>query len=106
MDFLDEQSENSNPFFLYWAVDATHTPLYASKDFLGTSQRGIYGDAVRELDYGVGQILSRLDKLNMTKQTFVFFTSDNGAQQNAKIKGEHQPSNLKGAIRALFDPLC
>ncbi len=28
------------PFFLYWAPDATHTPTYASKEFLGTSRRG------------------------------------------------------------------
>ncbi|GIY34125.1 n-acetylgalactosamine-6-sulfatase [Caerostris extrusa] len=43
------------------------------------SQRGLYGDAVMELDYGVGQILNTLNELKIEKDTFVFFTSDNGA---------------------------
>ena len=38
-----------------------------------------YGDAVMELDYSVGQILSLLQDLGIENNTFVFFTSDNGA---------------------------
>lgn len=38
-----------------------------------------YGDAVMELDYGVGQILNLLKKLNLDENTLVFFSSDNGA---------------------------
>lgn len=38
-----------------------------------------YGDAVMELDRCVGRILSSLQSLGIHKNTFVFFTSDNGA---------------------------
>ncbi len=38
-----------------------------------------YGDAVMELDYSVGQILLLLRNLGIDNNTFVFFTSDNGA---------------------------
>lgn len=38
-----------------------------------------YGDAVMELDYSVGKILAQLVNLGIDKNTFVFFTSDNGA---------------------------
>lgn len=38
-----------------------------------------YGDAVMELDYSVGRILSSLRLLGIDNNTFVFFTSDNGA---------------------------
>lgn len=38
---MENQTAMGNPFFLYWAVDATHEPLYASKAFLGTSHRGL-----------------------------------------------------------------
>ncbi|XP_007553968.1 N-acetylgalactosamine-6-sulfatase [Poecilia latipinna] len=79
LDFIRRQTEAKQPFFLYWAADATHSPVYASKSFLGKSQRGRYGDAVMELDYSVGQILSLLQNLGIEKNTFVFFTSDNGA---------------------------
>lgn len=38
-----------------------------------------YGDAVMELDFSVGHILKTLQSLGIEKNTFVFFTSDNGA---------------------------
>ncbi|XP_058384453.1 N-acetylgalactosamine-6-sulfatase isoform X1 [Diceros bicornis minor] len=79
LDFIRRQQAARRPFFLYWAVDATHAPVYASKPFLGTSQRGRYGDAVREMDDSVGKILRLLQDLRITEDTFVFFTSDNGA---------------------------
>ncbi|XP_057609627.1 N-acetylgalactosamine-6-sulfatase isoform X4 [Chionomys nivalis] len=79
LDFIRTQHARQNPFFLYWAIDATHAPVYASRPFLGTSHRGRYGDAVREIDDSVGKILSLLQNLGISKNTFVFFTSDNGA---------------------------
>nr|XP_037864068.1 N-acetylgalactosamine-6-sulfatase isoform X8 [Chlorocebus sabaeus] len=78
LDFIKRQARR-HPFFLYWAVDATHAPVYASKPFLGTSQRGRYGDAIREIDDSVGKMLELLHDLHVADNTFVFFTSDNGA---------------------------
>ena len=46
-----------------------------------------YGDAVHELDYGVGQILSQLKTLGINKDTLVIFSSDNGAATYAKENG-------------------
>ncbi|KAM4894188.1 N-acetylgalactosamine-6-sulfatase [Sylvia borin] len=79
LDFISKQQASQQPFFLYWAIDATHAPVYASKQFLGMSQRGLYGDAVREIDDSVGKILKHLQQLGISENTFVFFTSDNGA---------------------------
>ncbi|EMP36266.1 N-acetylgalactosamine-6-sulfatase [Chelonia mydas] len=79
LDFISRQQSSQQPFFLYWAIDATHAPVYASKHFLGTSQRGLYGDAVREIDDSIGKILKSLQNLGISENTFVFFTSDNGA---------------------------
>ncbi|XP_056134904.1 N-acetylgalactosamine-6-sulfatase [Lampris incognitus] len=79
LDFIVRQTHAHRPFFLYWAADATHSPVYASKRFLGKSSRGRYGDAVMELDDSIGQILSWLRTLGIDQNTFVFFTSDNGA---------------------------
>ncbi|XP_019860726.1 PREDICTED: N-acetylgalactosamine-6-sulfatase-like isoform X2 [Amphimedon queenslandica] len=85
--FINKNAANKKPFFLYWTPDATHTPLFASKDFLGTSQRGLYGDAVKELDYSVGQILDTLKTLGIDKDTLVIFSSDNGGATYAKESG-------------------
>lgn len=79
VDFIQKEVKSGNSFFLYWAPDATHAPIYASRKYLGKSRRGLYGDAVRELDDGVGIIMNTLKNLNIANNTFVFFTSDNGA---------------------------
>uniref|UniRef100_A0A8C6UQM9 N-acetylgalactosamine-6-sulfatase n=1 Tax=Neogobius melanostomus TaxID=47308 RepID=A0A8C6UQM9_9GOBI len=90
LDFILRLTQAQKPFFLYWTPDATHGPVYASKNFNGKSQRGRYGDAVMELDYSVGQILALLKSLGIDNNTFVFFTSDNGA---ALISGPEGGSN-------------
>jgi len=72
-------SENKKkPFFLYLAHSLPHVPLFASGDFRGKSERGLYGDVVEEIDWSVGQILQTLKKEKLDKRTIVIFTSDNG----------------------------
>ena len=53
-------------------------PLFASQAFKGKSRSGIYGDAVEELDWSVGQVLGALRREGLAEKTLVFFTSDNG----------------------------
>ncbi|UCH14978.1 MAG: sulfatase [Bacteroidales bacterium] len=74
--FIDQNKDN--PFFLYIAHNMPHVPIYASENFMGTSERGLYGDVVQELDWSVGQILERLEQLNLLENTLVIFSSDNG----------------------------
>jgi len=85
--FIQDQVEAATPFLLYWTPDATHQPTYASEMFKGKSVRGNYGDAVMELDYGVGVILDKLRELKVEQNTFVFFSSDNGAEGIARQFG-------------------
>jgi arylsulfatase A-like enzyme len=68
----------NNPFFLYLAHTFPHIPLHASKDFFGKSARGLYGDAIEELDWSMGEILKTLKSLQIDENTLVVFTSDNG----------------------------
>jgi uncharacterized sulfatase len=68
----------AEPFFLYLAHPMPHEPIHASEDFRGRSAAGLYGDAVEELDWSVGQILAALDALGLRSHTLVVFTSDNG----------------------------
>ena len=72
------RQNKDKPFFLYLAHNLPHVPLFASKDFLATSKRGLYGDVVEEIDHGVGQILAALKKNGLDENTIVVFTSDNG----------------------------
>jgi len=74
--FITEKKDK--PFFLYFAHTFPHVPLFASPDFKGKSRGGIYGDAVEELDWSVGQIMATLKEKGLAENTLVFFTSDNG----------------------------
>ena len=71
--------KNSNqPFFLYLAHSMPHVPLFASDQFRGSSDRGLYGDVIEEIDWSVGQVLSTLSEQGISENTLVVFTSDNG----------------------------
>lgn len=76
LDFIDDHA--GGPFFLYLAHNMPHVPLYASPDFVGSSERGLYGDVVQELDWSVGQLLDRLDERGLAENTLLIFSSDNG----------------------------
>jgi arylsulfatase A-like enzyme len=70
--------KKSGPFFLYFAHTFPHVPMFASPAFKGKSRAGIYGDAVEELDWSVGQVLEARKKNGLAENTLVFFSSDNG----------------------------
>lgn len=74
--FIKENKDR--PFFLYLAHTMPHVPLFVSRNFKSQSIRGIYGDVVEEIDWGVGQILETLREEGLDKNTLVVFTSDNG----------------------------
>jgi arylsulfatase A len=73
-----EQQHDDTPFFLYFAPVAIHFPYTPSEKTKGESGSGLYGDWIHELDLSVGRILDTLDRLKVTDETLVVFTSDNG----------------------------
>ena len=68
----------ARPFFLYFTPCAPHTHITPAAKFRGTSECGLLGDYVQELDAHVGEILRTLDELKLTDKTLIIFTSDNG----------------------------
>jgi arylsulfatase A len=67
------------PFFAYLALSSPHTPWMPGPVFAGTTPVGYYGDFVAHTDAVVGRVLERLDQLELTDDTLVIFTSDNGS---------------------------
>jgi arylsulfatase A len=72
------KAHRGQPFFLYLAHNLPHMPLFRSKEFENRSQRGLYGDAVEEIDWNVGRILTALHDLGIENNTLVVYSSDNG----------------------------
>ena len=75
--YIEGRKGAKNPFFLYVALPAPHTPWLPTKKFQKKTNN-MYGDFVAMVDDTVGQILGALDQTGMTKNTLVVFTSDNG----------------------------
>jgi len=103
IDFIHRQTA-AKPFFLYFALNAPHTPIAPAAQFKGKSQAGDYGDYVVEVDWVVGEILKTLDQQNMAENTLVIVTSDNGpeilAYQRAK-ENRHYSMGIGGVSSAM-----
>ena len=94
VEFIEKNK--ARPFFLYLPHTFPHLPLFASKDFHGKSANGRYGDSVEEIDWSTGQIMDCLDRLKLSNDTVVIFTSDNGS--NGRNGGSNVPlSGAKGS---------
>ncbi len=78
----------AQPFFLYLAVTKPHTPYDCHDDFKNSGALSSYGDVIRETDFRLGQLMHTLDSLNLTENTIVIFTSDNGgvSSENGYMK--------------------
>ena len=93
VDFLDRHSQE--PFFLYLAYNAPHTPLQADRKFKKMfpdldEPNQIYAGMVSSLDENIGQVLRKLKQLGLEQNTLVAFASDNGPALGAPyLKGWH-----------------
>lgn len=76
VDFINRN--RTKPFFLYVPHPQPHVPLYVSDRFAGTTENGIYGDVISEIDWSVGEILNAITTNGLDEDTMVIFTSDNG----------------------------
>src|SRR4029077_20440070 len=72
------EANKDRPFLLYYPQAMPHKPLAASDAYRGKSGAGLYGDAVQEMDWGVGQVLAKLKEHRLEATTLVLFASDNG----------------------------
>jgi len=72
------QENKDKPFLLVITHDMPHVPLAVSDKYRGKSGQGLYGDAMMEVDWSVGEIMKALEANGLDDNTIVMFTSDNG----------------------------
>ena len=102
------KQRNGKPFFLYLSPTNIHHPFTPAKRFQGTSQCGLYGDSIHELDWMVGEILNCLEEQGMADNTLIIFTSDNGGMfnnggQTAFKHGHKQNGDLLGSKFGIWE---
>jgi len=101
--------EGDQPFFLYLAHYAPHTPMEAKADDVRHfeaklrpgqhHQNAVYAAMVKSLDDSVGRVLERMKQQGLERNTIVIFTSDNGGYIGTD-KGQTVPVTSNAPLRS------
>ena len=105
------EGSTNQPFFLYFAAHDPHVPRVPHPRFVGKSGCGVRGDAIVQFDWCVGEILATLDRLNLSSNTLVILSSDNGpvlddgyADGAVKDLSGHTPAGpLRGGKYSVYE---
>ena len=104
ISWIDTQRATGKPFFLYFSSVAAHSPSTPSDKTKGTSKAGIYGDWIHELDRSVGDLTAALDRMGLSENTLLVFTSDNGGEDRNFARDERKAIaeglKINGPLRA------
>jgi arylsulfatase A len=96
--YIHRQADTGQPFFLYFALPAPHTPILPVTEFMGKSNSNLYGDFVLQVDDVVGQITEALKQQKIFNETILIFKSDNGASPRSDYpelaRAGHNPSYI------------
>ncbi len=105
------RKNKENPFFLFYSFADIHVPRLPHARFEGKTTMGPRGDAIAQMDWVVGEIITELKTLGIEENTLIFFTSDNGPVlddgygDGAVTKlGDHKPSGpYRGGKYSAFE---
>jgi arylsulfatase A-like enzyme len=93
-----ESRSKDQPFFLYFALTAPHTPWMPTAEFQGKSGAGMYGDFVMQVDQVVGDVVAAIDRAGLRNNTLILFSSDNGAYWVPEEEEQYQ-HEANGVLR-------
>jgi arylsulfatase A-like enzyme len=91
------QANKNQPFFMYLAYTAPHTPLQATREdydalsFIPDHTLRVYAAMIRSLDRNIGRVLQSLKDQGLDDNTLVIFTSDNGGAHYIGLDGINSP---------------
>lgn len=101
VNWLQQQNDEAQPFFLYWSWTSPHAPIVPTHDWQGKSSAGDYGDFLAQSDHHAGQVLKALDESGLAENTIVIFSSDNGPERYAFERLRNYEHNSSGPLRGV-----
>ena len=101
MDYLDRNRNSTQPFFMSVNFMKVHQPNLPAPEFQGKSMsKSKYANSVVENDTRIGRIMEKIRSLGLDKNTYVFWTTDNGAWQDVYPDAGYTPfRGTKGTVR-------
>lgn len=96
--FIRAQAKSEKPWFLYHCTRAAHFDNYPNDKYAGSSPaRTVFSDAMVEVDDVVGRLVNSLEETGQLENTIIFFTSDNGPEQEVPPHGRTPFRGAKGS---------
>jgi arylsulfatase len=101
IDYLDRAAKSGKPFFMSINFMKVHQPNMPHPEFVHKSlSKSKYADSVVENDTRIGRVLDKVRALGLDKNTYVFWTTDNGAWQDVYPDAGYTPfRGTKGTVR-------
>jgi arylsulfatase A-like enzyme len=81
------RENQKRPFFLYLPYSMPHIPLYVPDDVRDPDPKRAFINTIEHIDTEVGRIFDTLRELDLAKNTYVIFTTDNGPWLTFKHHG-------------------
>ena len=116
VDYLNKREGKKQPFFLYLAYNAPHTPIQPPTDWLAKVKAREKGIAepraklvalIEHMDDGIGKVIATLKANGQYENTFIIFSSDNGGQLNVGARcGNHRGGKQDMYEGGLKVPTC
>ena len=72
------KEHRKRPFFLYLPYSMPHIPLYVPDDVRDPDPKRAYINIIEHLDTEVGRLFDTLREIDLAKNTYVIFATDNG----------------------------
>jgi arylsulfatase len=101
IEYLDTAAKSDKPFFMSINFMKVHQPNMPHPDFIHKSlSKSKFADSVVENDTRIGRIIDEVRKLGLDKNTYIFWTTDNGAWQDVYPDAGYTPfRGTKGTVR-------
>ncbi|MEM1294282.1 MAG: sulfatase-like hydrolase/transferase [Verrucomicrobiota bacterium] len=110
IDYIEDREAQApdQPWFLFLAYNAPHTPIQPPQDWfekVKAREEGISDSRaklvalIEHMDHGIGQVVAKLDEMNLREETLIVFTSDNGGQSNVGARN----TPLRGGKQEMWE---